>query len=125
MPKNGALQGNFTQIPFIGPWLQNMGLASNPYEDKLAADMQELQRLYAQYRPQMAEAKTQGLQQQLMAYQPVNKALSSMYGPEYQFDLQGMGQNPMPQGMTELGNDFGQPKNVQREPARARAVARR
>ncbi len=110
MAKNGALQGNFTQIPFIGPWLQNLGLASNPYEDKLAADMKEVQGLYAQYRPMAAQARTAGLQQQLGAYQPLNNALGAVYGPQYQFDLNALGQNPMPPGQLMLGQDFGQPK---------------
>jgi len=54
-------------------------------------------------RPEQAQARTNALQQQLSAFAPMNRALTSMYGPQGGIDLEMLGRNPMGPGMLQTG----------------------
>lgn len=54
-------------------------------------------------RPEQAQARTNALQNQLSAFQPMNRALESMYGPVGGVDLNRLGQNPMGPSMMQVG----------------------
>lgn len=70
--------------------------------EQLAA-MEQAAGLYQEQRPYLMDARMNALQQGGMAFNPVNEALSKMYGPGAQTDVQAMLQQPMAPEMMELG----------------------
>jgi hypothetical protein len=55
------------------------------------------------YRDPAAQTQMNGLGQALSAYQPAQNMLGAMYGRQGQVDTSQIMRNPMPQGMTQIG----------------------
>ena len=73
---------NPSKMPLFGQFFQN------PDEEAMKQKLAEASQLMAAYRPQMADAQNQSLQNQMSMYRPVNNAMAAMYGPSGTFDLE-------------------------------------
>ena len=81
-------------------WLSNdlfpmVGLGQSPEEQALISQMQQTSQDYQAYRPEIAQARMQGLQQSMSLMDPYNRAMASMYGPGAMPDYSQVFQNPM------------------------------
>lgn len=72
-------------------------------------------------RPEQAQARTNAMDNQLSAFQPMNRVMQSMYGPQGGVDLNRLGQNPMGPSMLQTGQPnpvmgMGRPPPFQQTP---------
>lgn len=81
------------ELPIVG------GLFGNPEEEALQRQMMDNAARLRQMGPQMADARMQGLRQQLGALGPANSMLAAMYGPGAAVDMAALGQSPVPPGL--------------------------
>lgn len=84
---------NPSKMPLFGQFFQN------PDEEQMKRKMADAAMLLEAYRPMMADAQNQGLQQQMSLWRPANNAMAEMYGPGAAQDLgaatQQLGSNEM------------------------------
>lgn len=84
-------------IPVVGGLLNTLFGGQTNQQKDLTKQLARLQGLYAQYRPQLAQAQMQGLSQQLQAFSPVNNLIGQIEGKGNgpYFNLSALMQNPM------------------------------
>lgn len=85
------------QLPFIGNFFDN------PAEGRMTGQMHLAGQNYQAYRPEVAQARLNALNQQASMFRPVNAMLGQMYGPQAQMDMSAAAQNPMSPRMMSLG----------------------
>ena len=71
------------------------GLRRSDQEKAMVQALQQSAQDYQQYRPEIAQARMQALQQSLSLLDPYNRALEEMYGPGAAPDYSQLLQNPM------------------------------
>jgi hypothetical protein len=89
------------QMPLIG------GKFADPAVDAKKRGNHALAQAYHAYRPEAADSRMRALNNQLTAFQPVNQALGSMYGPDMQFDSAQAMQSPLTNRQMNLGAPTG------------------
>lgn len=76
---------------------------SDPNEEFKLQQMQNAGAAYGAYRPEVAQARMNGMRNSMSAYQPANNALAQMYGQGASVDPSQMQQNPMGPSMMQQG----------------------
>lgn len=107
----GGLGMNPSQLPVVGNIGKSLGLWDDPNEQAYRQALQQAAQQVQQYRPMEAQARMNALGNQLSLMGPMNAALGQAYGPGFQFDTNRLLQNPMPQGMSQIGTPGYKPQN--------------
>lgn len=87
---------NPSTIPIVG------GLFGDPAMEAHSEQLRNIAAAYQQMRPEVAQAKSQAIQNSLGALAPANNMLAMMYGPQAMMDFQQMGANPVPASMSGI-----------------------
>ncbi len=85
------------QIPMIG---QAFGSAG---EEAKKRGMHGVAKSYQAYRPEVAQARMNALNNQMSMFGPVNNMLGQMYGPDAQFSNAQATQSPLSTRMMDIG----------------------
>lgn len=95
--KSGPNSSMLNKIPVLG------ALLPNPTEQFKKDQLEQAARAYGAYRPELAQARMNALSNISTAYQPMNNAMSTMYGAENSFDPSQMLRSPMGPSMMAQG----------------------
>lgn len=88
---------SMNQLPLVGNFFDN------PNEGRMTQQMHQAGLNYQAYRPELANARLNALNQQASMFRPVHAMLGQMYGPQAQMDMTQAAQNPMSQRMMGMG----------------------
>lgn len=91
---SGGVGETFRQVPFIGEIAKGFG-AESAEERRTREEFARMKEELDAYRKPAADARMQGLSQQLAMFGPVNQQISKMYGPSSMFDTSALMQNPL------------------------------
>jgi hypothetical protein len=101
-------QGN--QIPLFGNFI------ADPANEKKRGSMHNMALAYQAYRPEVAQARMQALNNQMSMFAPLNAMLGQMYGQGAQFDLSKATQSPLTNRAMNLGAPTGAAQLNERGP---------
>ena len=94
-PGSSAFSGAMGSDLFKNDLLPMIGIGQSPEEQQLIQQMQQTSQDYQAYRPELAQARMQGLQQTMSMMDPYNRAMESLYGPGAMPDYSQAFQYPM------------------------------